>query len=71
MHRSVLTIENRVFWLATVTSYTGSVYTDDNKCDSSPETCFQRGHNDFQPSHEGVSEVNERACEWSKRAKQA
>ena len=25
---------------------------------------------EFQPSHEGVSEVSKRACEWSERARE-
>ena len=46
----------------------GCVSSDDKNLDCFRETSFQREHiQKFQPPHEGVSEVSERAREWSER----
>ena len=50
----------------------GRVSSEDEKRFCSCETLSQRAHiQEFQPSHERVSEVSERAHEQSERAKRA
>ena len=62
------TIDFFLAWICNVIDF-GRVSSDDNYRVYSQWTRSQREHiHEFQLSHEGVSEVSERAREWSERA---
>ena len=55
--------------LAKVSKYSGRVSSEDEKRVHSGQKWLQHEHiQEFQLSHEGVSEVSEQAREWSERA---